>query len=431
MEETKKTKVRLNGKQWLAVIVCGMAYNALGILQYLARDYYVIYKEANGLTDSQMGLILSAVGVAAVVAYFYNGFVTDLMRPKIMMMFSCSVCVILSVILLMSPGFIPSVICFCAFALLPMWSPMAKLLAGLGTNEESNQIFAWLDFVIAASALLTGFAASAAVASFASIAGVRVILVICLVMNVLVVVTLPMVDKTTREDFIKMKKENEGGFTLKNVLILFRDPDQWLIWLAIGLGYTGYIGITYLAPLMVDAFGMSEAVATALSTVTNHGVGLVAPLIAGVLATRFGAVRSYLLWLMFYVVSMVAMIILPWQPALLAIAILCTVLLAFSVKGRSAISSTVLTNIETPLFLFGTSVGIESLIMTIPDTFCYTIAGNMIEANGTNGYYYVFGMCLAFAVAGLICCIIVDRRLKAGKTSAWFMEQHHHIKNEN
>lgn len=255
--------------------------------------------------------------------------------------------------------------------------------------------------MIAVSALLTGFAAVAAVAAFASIAGVRVILVICLVMNVLVVVTLPMVDKTTKEDFVKMKKENEGGFTLKNVLILFRDPDQWLVWLAIGLGYTGYIGIAYLAPLMVDAFGMSEAVATALSTVTNHGVGIVAPLIAGALATRFGAVRSYLLWL------------------------------AFSVKGRSAISSTVLTNIEMPVFLFGTSVGIESLIMTIPDTFCYTIAGNMIEANGTNGYYYVFGMCLAFAVAGLACCIIVDRRLKAGKTSAWFMEQHHHAKSEN
>lgn len=77
-----------------------------------------------------------------------------------------------------------------------------------------------------------------------------------------------------------------------NVLILFRDPDQWLIWLAIGLGYTGYIGITYLAPLMVDAFGMSEAVATALSTVTNHGVGLVALLIAGVLATRFRAAHD-------------------------------------------------------------------------------------------------------------------------------------------
>lgn len=61
MSEQKAPKVKLNGRQWLAVIVCGMAYNALGILQYLARDFYVIYKESNGLTDSQMGTIMTAV----------------------------------------------------------------------------------------------------------------------------------------------------------------------------------------------------------------------------------------------------------------------------------------------------------------------------------------------------------------------------------
>lgn len=148
MSEQKAPKVKLNSRQWLAVIVCGMAYNALGILQYLARDYYVIYKEANGLTDGQMGTIMTAVGIAAVIAYFYNGFVTDLVRPKVMMMFTCSVCVVLAIILLTSPGFIPSVVCFCAFALLPMWSPMAKLLASVSTEEESNQVFAWLDFFV-------------------------------------------------------------------------------------------------------------------------------------------------------------------------------------------------------------------------------------------------------------------------------------------
>lgn len=105
MSEQKAPKVKLNGRQWLAVIVCGMAYNALGILQYLARDFYVIYKESNGLTDSQMGTIMTAVGIAAVIAYFYNGFVTDLVRPKIMMMFSCSVCVVLALFLLTNPGF--------------------------------------------------------------------------------------------------------------------------------------------------------------------------------------------------------------------------------------------------------------------------------------------------------------------------------------
>ena len=74
--------------------------------------------------------------------------------------------------------------------------------------------------------------------------------------------------------------------------------------------------------------------------------------------------------------------------------------------------------------LFGTSVCIQSVFMTIPDTFCYNIAGNMLEAHGNSGYYYIFGMCLAFAVAGLVCNIILDRRLKAGKTSEWFFNKH-------
>ena len=104
--------------------------------------------------------------------------------------------------------------------------------------------------------------------------------------------------------------------------------------------------------------------------------------------------------------------------------VLSVVLLSFSVKGRSAISNTVLTNAKTPMALFGTSVCIQSVFMTIPDTFCYNIAGNMLETYGNNGYYYIFGMCLVFSVAGLICNIILDRRLKAGKTSEWFFSQH-------
>lgn len=420
-----KEKVKLEKKQWLACIVCGMAYVALGNLQYLARDYYVIYKEANGLTDGQMGMIMTAVGIAAVIAYFYNGFVTDLVRPRVMMMFSCSVCVILGIILLVNPGYVLSVAAFCGFALLPMWSPMAKLLAGIGTQEQSNQIFAYLDFFIAAAGLLAGFAASAAVSAMGAGFGVKTLTVMYIIMNVLCVVTLPFVDKTTKEEFIAQKQTAEDGFSLKNVLILFRDPDQWLGWLAIGLGYTGYIGMTYISPLLADVFNVSPGVITVLDTVKNSGIGLVAPLIAGMLATKFGAVRSYFVWLGLYIISMLLIIIMPWTAALAIIAILCIIMLSFSVKGRSAISSTVMTNVATPMALFGTSIGIQSLIMTIPDTFFYTIAGNLIDSYGNLGYYFVFGGCLVFALLGFLCCFILDRRLKAGKTSEWFFAQKH------
>lgn len=193
----------------------------------------------------------------------------------------------------------------------------------------------------------------------------------------------------------------------KNVMILFRDPNQWLTWLAIGLGYTAYVGMTYVSPLLASEFGVEASIITVLDTIKNSGIGLIAPLIAGFIATKKGAVRSYFLWLGLYIVSMVLIIVLPWQPAFAVIAILTILLLSFSAKGRSAISNTVLVDIKTPMYLFGTSVGIEALIMRIPDIFMFTLAGNMIDTYGNTGYYMVFGGCLVFALAGMLCNVVL------------------------
>lgn len=416
---------KLNKKQWLALIVFGMAYTALGNLQYLAQQFYVIYKDANGLSDGQMGTILSAVGVAAVVAYFYNGFIADLVRPKVMMMFSTAVAAIMGTVLLFNPGYIASILIFCSFALLPLWTPMSKLLAGLSTEEQSNTVFAGLDFFIALAGLFSGFLASWAVAGSGAASGVRTLIISYIVMNVICCVAIPFIDKSTKEDFKKEKENSDDSFNLKNIKILFSDPDQWLAWLGIGFGYTAYIGMTYATPLLSEVFGISDSAITIIDTVRGSAIGLIAPLLAYSLAAKYGAVKSYFLWLGFYIAAMAALLILPWQPAFAVIAVAAIMLLAFSVKGRSAISNTVLTNIKTPLFLFGTSVGIESLFMSLPDTFSYTLAGNAIDNYGNTGYYMVFGACLAFAVLGLICNIILDRRLKAGKTSEAFFAAKH------
>lgn len=66
---------------------------------------------------------------------------------------------------------------------------------------------------------------------------------------------------------------------------------------------------------------------------------------------------------------------------------------------------------------------IMGIFMSIPDMFIYTWAGNWLDQHGNGGYKYIFGLCLLFSVAGLVCNIILDRRLKAGKTSEWFFAQ--------
>lgn len=137
----KQNAVKLTGLHWLSVVILGMCYTTFGNMQYLVQYYYVMYKEANGLTDMQMSTILTAIGIAAVIAYAYNGFLTDLIKPRLLMTFTLSLAILGGVVLLFNPGYIASIIIFCGYALLPMWGPMSKLLVGISTEEQADKIF--------------------------------------------------------------------------------------------------------------------------------------------------------------------------------------------------------------------------------------------------------------------------------------------------
>lgn len=418
-----KQNSKLTGLHWFTAIVMGMMYTSFGNMQYLVQYYYVMYQEANGLTDVQMGAILSAVGICAVIAYFYNGFLTDMVKPRVLLSATLTLAIAAGIVLLFNPGYIASMAIFCLFALLPLWGPMSKLIASISEGNQVDKMFGWLDFFLAVTGLIGGFIAARIVASSGSVAAIRGLVIYNTACNVIGLIAVQIISK--KADAAKMGAEEKGddAFSFKKVLVLFRDPNQWLLWLGIALGYTGYIALTYVGPMLSNVFGMSVAGVTVVNTVQNNVVGLVAPLLAGTLASKLGAVRSYFVWLGLYVVGVVSMIVSPWTAGFMWVAILAIIVLAFSVKGRSAISNTVLTDAKTPMALFGTSVCIQSVFMSLPDTFCYTLAGNLLEQHGNNGYYYIFGMCLIFSLAGLACNIILDRRLKAGKTSEWFFSQ--------
>ena len=125
-----------------------------------------------------------------------------------------------------------------------------------------------------------------------------------------------------------------------------------------------------------------------------------------------------------YLASIVIILFIPWTPAYYIFAVGAVLLLASSLKGRSPLSNTLLTTVRTPMMLFSTSVAFESMVMTIPDTFAYSMAGNAIEKYGMAGYKYIFIISIALVLGGLVCNIILDRRMKAGKDSTWFFAKH-------
>jgi len=415
--ENSTKKIKMTSSIWTSVFFCGMGMTAFDV-QYLARNYYVLWKDAFGTTDAQLGFMLSAIGIAAVCAYFYNGFLSDFFKPRTILSFAYVMSTISGIVLLFNPNYVIATVIFVLFALTPLWAPIVKLLANTTPPELSGKIYGWLDSFNGLTGLAIGFVASFIVSKFDARIAMRAVIAMYVVMSILSFIGLQIICRGGKAD-IKPQDDNEK-LSIKNISILLRDPNQWLVWLGIAFGYTGYIGLTYLSPMLADYFGVSTATITALNTIQNSGLTFIIPIFSGWLSDRVGAVRSYFLWLAFYIVSMGIVFIIPWAPAFYIVGIASVILLACSVKGRSPLSSSMLTDVRTPLWLFGSSVGLESVLLTLPDTFCYTIAGNLIENKGITGYKIVFAGCLIFALLGLICNIILDRRMKAGLTSDKF-----------
>lgn len=421
MSETKKAK--MTTFTWFAVFICGLGSTATGA-QSIIKNFYVIYKEANMLTDGQMGTILSIMSIAQVLSYFYGGIISDIIKPKTILTFACASYCVSSIILASNPGYVASIVIFCLFALTPFWAPMVKLLATTTPPELSGKVYGWLDSFSGLTGLFVGLATTWAVASFGSVFSVRVMCIMYAVMAGITLIGIQIIAKQAKPETAEEKTESEEEkFSFKNVLKLCKDPSQWLVWLGITFGYTGYIGLTYMSPMLVEFFGMSQASVTLLDTIRNNVLTFIIPIFSGWYADKVGAVKSYFLWLGFYMASILIILFIPWTPAYYLFAVASVLLLASSLKGRSPLSNTLLTTVRTPMMLFSTSVAFESMVMTIPDTFAYSMAGNAIEKYGMTGYKYIFIVSIALVLAGLVCNIILDRRMKAGKDSTWYFAQ--------
>ena len=52
------------------------------LIPYLAYDFYNQFLTAYGVTDTQMGLLLTAYAASAVPSYFFGGWIADIFNPK-------------------------------------------------------------------------------------------------------------------------------------------------------------------------------------------------------------------------------------------------------------------------------------------------------------------------------------------------------------
>lgn len=203
-------------------------------------------------------------------------------------------------------------------------------------------------------------------------------------------------------------KEPEGApriarsarFPWARIGAVFRMPVVWLQAVVVICAYVGYKGIDYYALFAVDVYGLGELEGSRISAEAAW-IRPVAALGAGLLGDRIFSSRATTLGFLLLALGYGAPLVSDIGSATITIFFLNVVVTSVAVYGLRGVYFALLEEGAIPAVATGTAVGIVSVLGYSPDVFFSVLAGWIIDSYpGAPGYRYFCLLMIGFATVG-------------------------------
>lgn len=263
-----------NMKKYLTLFALCLTGAVVYELPYLSYGYYDLMLEAFSIDNTQMGTLMSAYGLVAMLAYFPGGWLADKYPAKILMIVSLVATGLLGLWISTFPSYPILLLIYILWGIsitLPFWAAMLKATRQLGDSSEQGRLFGILE---AGRGLFPVFYGLIIVwifnklgAALGAMRGVFIAYSVLCFFGALVAFL-----------FIKYEKEEgerQKGASGKEVLQIIKMPGMWLVALVIFSSYNMYACFSYLTPYMTEFFGLSDSMGATLYLIRFYAIGVV------------------------------------------------------------------------------------------------------------------------------------------------------------
>jgi MFS family permease len=137
-------------RHWLIMLVLGISGGIIFLLPYLKEIYYRPLADALGLSNTQVGVMMSAFGVTALISYFPGGWLADRYSPRALIALSMITTGLLGFYFATFPGFVEAVIVHAIWGVtitLLFWASMIRVTRGWAPPDEQGRAFGILETV--------------------------------------------------------------------------------------------------------------------------------------------------------------------------------------------------------------------------------------------------------------------------------------------
>lgn len=398
--------------KWALIILISIGSSSIYAPMYLKNVFYDPLMQALGVTNADLGLMVSVYGLAAMICYLPSGIVADKFRMRT----------------LAWVGFVATAVLVFIYATLPSLTICLLLFVGMGITSiliwwgtrfkvvrlccEENEYASKIGIsysIYGITGLVVGLINAAIVAALPGALGVQAMLGFLgceiLVLGVIAYIIIP--------DFKGEINKDAKLFSLKEAVEAFKHPG--VIWACIAYFcvYAVYQGATYTTPYLTQCFNADPNLVNVIGLIRTYGIGLLAGPIVGWLATKLKSPSKVIGGAFILSIAvLVGFIFYPQGAEGAMVAAVLVVVFGFTTYGAFSIGSSPLSEVKIPMRIFGTAAGLLSVIGFLPDVFIHTWYGSIIDAEGTAAFSSIFGFEIMFAVIGIAALFMLLRTIK-------------------
>lgn len=403
--------MKANKKKYLSLFTLIFAGSTMYELPYLSYSYYDAIIRALGITNTQLGTLMSIFGLVAMFGYFPGGWVADRFKSKYLLTFSLISMTICGVVLSFFPPYPILVIIYAWYGFstsVIFWSAMLKATRQLGDSKEQGKLFGMLESGRGLLPLLYGMAILSVFNLFGNSDESLKVVILCYSGLALLGAVLSWL--TIKKE--NTKEETREKISVKDVLKVVKMPSAWMIGIIIFSSYNLYVGMSYLTPYITDIYGESESVAAFLNLVRNYGLAVFGGIVSGIIADKVGSNCKVLVFLSILpVLSMGVLSMIAPSQSTFVIFICVMVLLGIGVYMVRGIYFALIDEIKIPIEITGAAMGFVSFIGFMPEAFLYTVFGYFLDTYpGVQGYKYVFIWMFVVSLIGLITVFVLYQK---------------------
>ena len=388
-------------------------------IPYLRYTFYDQFAAAYQFSNTQIGLLASALNLTNTLCYPIGGFIADRFSTKTLICITLAAFAALTAVFALTTNFIVLMIVhvlYGFFGIATLWSAYLNGIRNLADKDNQSKIFGSSEATRGIIQTVMGFAFLGIIALMNSdIAGIQAVLLfssgVCLVFFILALVFLPKTE-------IKAVSEETAGaagekYSLMDVL---KNPGVWITIFVIMFAYISWtVGNGYLTTYTVQVLNISPATASALGIVRSYIIVLLAGFIGGFVLDKFTYKGKG--FLVFFIAIIAAIIGVRFTAKVVPLCIVLTLIIAFLANIMKSTYWSIMDQAGVPLGMTAIATGIISFIAFIPDFLVGPICGKWLDdaaaaGNIAAGFDKIFILLIVSSAIGIVAAILLTRRTK-------------------